>query len=232
MFDAFMPVFCVLTMEILEGVIPCVTNEGVRVRTKNLSVRWYMNKGPIQVSGLVSIFQHVVFRFFFFPRGIISPVSAVCDCLLNILAATTHIWRSCATESPCRGDRDPLIICSEYQSSDSHAPPATTWRVISESDESMCSGGPQYYWECTFGLHHQQSASYREALDGISTEDAPRPSCCSCTVEAPGIMHSGTCYGFTFLAQFCVHKVSDERASSRKSRMLPPSRLTDRKCAN
>ena len=27
-----MPVFCVLTMEILEGVIPCVTNEGVRVR--------------------------------------------------------------------------------------------------------------------------------------------------------------------------------------------------------
>ena len=32
MFDAFMPVFCVLTMEILQGVIPCVTNEGVRVR--------------------------------------------------------------------------------------------------------------------------------------------------------------------------------------------------------
>ena len=32
MFDAFMPVFCVLTMEILECVIPCVTNEGVRVR--------------------------------------------------------------------------------------------------------------------------------------------------------------------------------------------------------
>ena len=31
MFDAFMPVFCVLTMEILECVIPCVTNEGVRV---------------------------------------------------------------------------------------------------------------------------------------------------------------------------------------------------------
>ena len=27
-----MSVFCVLTMEILEGVIPCVTNEGVRVR--------------------------------------------------------------------------------------------------------------------------------------------------------------------------------------------------------
>ena len=32
MFDAFMPVFCVLTMEILEGVIPCVTNGRVRVR--------------------------------------------------------------------------------------------------------------------------------------------------------------------------------------------------------
>ena len=32
MFGAFMPVFCVLTMEIIEGVIPCVTNEGVRVR--------------------------------------------------------------------------------------------------------------------------------------------------------------------------------------------------------
>ena len=31
MFDAFMPVFCVLTMEILQGVIPCVTNEDVRV---------------------------------------------------------------------------------------------------------------------------------------------------------------------------------------------------------
>ena len=32
MFDVFMSVFCVLTMEILEGVNPCVTNEGVRVR--------------------------------------------------------------------------------------------------------------------------------------------------------------------------------------------------------
>jgi len=32
MFDAFTPVFCVLTMEILECSIPCVTNEGVRVR--------------------------------------------------------------------------------------------------------------------------------------------------------------------------------------------------------
>ena len=31
MFDAFVPVFCVLTMEILQGVIPCVTNEGVWV---------------------------------------------------------------------------------------------------------------------------------------------------------------------------------------------------------
>ena len=34
MFDVFMPVevFCVLTMKILQGVIPCVTNEEVRVR--------------------------------------------------------------------------------------------------------------------------------------------------------------------------------------------------------
>jgi hypothetical protein len=32
MFDAFMPVFCVLTMEILKGVIPYVMNEGVLVR--------------------------------------------------------------------------------------------------------------------------------------------------------------------------------------------------------
>ena len=31
MFDAFMSVFCVLTLEIFKGVIPCVTNEGVRV---------------------------------------------------------------------------------------------------------------------------------------------------------------------------------------------------------
>ena len=31
MSDAFMPVFCVLTMEILQVVITCVTNEGVRV---------------------------------------------------------------------------------------------------------------------------------------------------------------------------------------------------------
>jgi len=30
-FDAFMTVFCVLTMEIFKGVISCVTNEGVRV---------------------------------------------------------------------------------------------------------------------------------------------------------------------------------------------------------
>jgi hypothetical protein len=30
-FDAFMPVFCVLTMEIFKSVIPCVTNEGLRV---------------------------------------------------------------------------------------------------------------------------------------------------------------------------------------------------------
>jgi len=32
MFDAFMPVFCVLTMDILKSVIPYVTNEGVWVR--------------------------------------------------------------------------------------------------------------------------------------------------------------------------------------------------------
>ena len=32
MFDVFMSVFCVLTMEILEGVISGVTNEGDRVR--------------------------------------------------------------------------------------------------------------------------------------------------------------------------------------------------------
>ena len=31
MFDAFVLVFCVLTMEIFKGVIACVTNEGVRV---------------------------------------------------------------------------------------------------------------------------------------------------------------------------------------------------------
>jgi hypothetical protein len=31
-FDEFMPVFCVLTMEIFYSVIPCVTNEGVRVQ--------------------------------------------------------------------------------------------------------------------------------------------------------------------------------------------------------
>jgi hypothetical protein len=29
--DAFMPVFCVLTMQILEGVVSYVTDEGVRV---------------------------------------------------------------------------------------------------------------------------------------------------------------------------------------------------------
>jgi hypothetical protein len=32
MFGAFMPVFCVLAVEILKGVIPHVTDEGVRVR--------------------------------------------------------------------------------------------------------------------------------------------------------------------------------------------------------
>jgi DNA-directed RNA polymerase subunit E'/Rpb7 len=30
-FDAFMPVFCVLRMEIMEGVVTYVTDEGVRV---------------------------------------------------------------------------------------------------------------------------------------------------------------------------------------------------------
>jgi hypothetical protein len=32
MFDPFMSVFCVLVVEILKGVIPCITNEWVRVR--------------------------------------------------------------------------------------------------------------------------------------------------------------------------------------------------------
>ena len=43
MFDAFMSVFCVLTMEIFKGVIPFVTNEGFRVHgvaDEELSVRW------------------------------------------------------------------------------------------------------------------------------------------------------------------------------------------------
>jgi len=48
---------------------------------------WHF-KGPIQVWGLVSIFQYAVF-IYFLPRGIISPLSAV-----NILPATIHIWRS------------------------------------------------------------------------------------------------------------------------------------------
>jgi hypothetical protein len=41
MFDAFMPVFCVLAMEILKGVIPYVT-DGVRVRgaVHEEFVRW------------------------------------------------------------------------------------------------------------------------------------------------------------------------------------------------
>ena len=29
MFDALMPVFCILTMKILYGVVPCVADEGV-----------------------------------------------------------------------------------------------------------------------------------------------------------------------------------------------------------
>ena len=32
MFDVFMPVFCVLTMAILQGVIPYVMNEGLWLR--------------------------------------------------------------------------------------------------------------------------------------------------------------------------------------------------------
>jgi hypothetical protein len=32
-FGAFMPAFCVLTMQILEGVVSYVTDEGVRVHT-------------------------------------------------------------------------------------------------------------------------------------------------------------------------------------------------------
>ena len=41
------------------------------------------------------------------------PLSAVHDCLFNILAATRHIWRPFfqpqPEDMPCRGDRDPLI---------------------------------------------------------------------------------------------------------------------------
>ena len=41
------------------------------------------------------------------------PLSAVRDCLFNILAAALHIWRPLLhpqpEDAPCRGDRDPLI---------------------------------------------------------------------------------------------------------------------------
>ena len=41
------------------------------------------------------------------------PLSAVCNCLLNIFAATLHTWRPFLhpqpEDVPCRGDRDPLI---------------------------------------------------------------------------------------------------------------------------
>jgi hypothetical protein len=40
------------------------------------------------------------------------PLSAVCDCLFNVLAATFHNWRPFLhpqpEDAPCRGDRDPL----------------------------------------------------------------------------------------------------------------------------
>jgi hypothetical protein len=43
-----------------------------------------------------------------------NPLSAVCDCLFNVFAATLHIWRPFLhlqpKDAPCHGDRDPLII--------------------------------------------------------------------------------------------------------------------------
>jgi hypothetical protein len=45
-------------------------------------------------------------------------LSAVCDWLFNILAATLHIWRLFLhpqpEDIPCRGDKDPLIMVSSY----------------------------------------------------------------------------------------------------------------------
>jgi hypothetical protein len=70
----------------------------------------YIISKDLSKSGDLSAFSNMTFLDIFLPRGIIGPLSAVYDCLLNTLAATIHIWRSCATDSPCRGDRDPLII--------------------------------------------------------------------------------------------------------------------------
>jgi hypothetical protein len=40
------------------------------------------------------------------------PLSAVCDCLFNVFAATLHNWRPFLhpqpEDAPCRGDMDPL----------------------------------------------------------------------------------------------------------------------------
>jgi hypothetical protein len=42
------------------------------------------------------------------------PLSAVCDCLFKIFAATLHNWRPFLhpqpEDAPCRGDRDQLIM--------------------------------------------------------------------------------------------------------------------------
>ena len=45
------------------------------------------------------------------------PLSAVHDCLFNILAATLHIWKPFPqqqpADAPCRGDRNPLTTCQK-----------------------------------------------------------------------------------------------------------------------
>jgi hypothetical protein len=49
------------------------------------------------------------------------PLSAVRDCLINVFAATLHIWRPFLHPQPedalCRGDRDPLIMEGLHKSS-------------------------------------------------------------------------------------------------------------------
>jgi hypothetical protein len=46
------------------------------------------------------------------------PLSAVCDCLFNVFAATLHNWRLFLDpqpeDAPCRGDRDPLNTANSY----------------------------------------------------------------------------------------------------------------------
>jgi hypothetical protein len=42
-FDAFMPVFCVLTMQVLEGVVSYVTDEGVRVHGASYEERMLLS---------------------------------------------------------------------------------------------------------------------------------------------------------------------------------------------